>query len=83
MKIAPMPAPRLSAIIVTCNRRRTLDLCLSQLARQSWGTERLEVLVVDDGSTDGTPEWLSAYAGEDLCRFALAASAAARAGVGA
>lgn len=58
MKFVSMLAPRNSAIIVTCNRRRTLEVCLSQLARQSAGTEDLEVLVVDDGSTDGTPEWL-------------------------
>jgi glycosyltransferase involved in cell wall biosynthesis len=54
-----MPAPRFSIIIVTCNRRRTLELCLGQVARQSGPAIPLEALVVDDGSTDGTPEWLA------------------------
>jgi glycosyltransferase involved in cell wall biosynthesis len=54
-----MSAPRFSVIIVTCNRRRTLELCLGQIARQAGAAGGLEVLVVDDGSTDGTPEWLA------------------------
>jgi glycosyltransferase involved in cell wall biosynthesis len=50
-----MPAPRVSVVIVTCNRRHTLELCLTMLARQSLGPGALEALVIDDGSTDGTP----------------------------
>lgn len=53
-----MRPPRFSIIIVTCNRRRTLALCLKHLARQSLPASDLEVLVVDDGSTDGTRDWL-------------------------
>jgi GT2 family glycosyltransferase len=51
---------RASVIIPTWNGRDDLAICLDSLARQSaaWG-EEFEVVVVDDGSTDGTPEWLA------------------------
>jgi GT2 family glycosyltransferase/glycosyltransferase involved in cell wall biosynthesis/SAM-dependent methyltransferase len=48
-----------SVIIPTYNRRETLGDCLHALSNQSFSPRRYEVLVVDDGSTDGT---------EDLCR---------------
>ena len=46
--------PEISIIIPTYNRRPQLQRCLSALSRQSVGQEALEVIVVDDGGTDGT-----------------------------
>ena len=51
--------PDFSLIIPTCNRCATLRACLANLAAQSLPADRFEVIVVDDGSTDGT---------EELCR---------------
>jgi GT2 family glycosyltransferase/glycosyltransferase involved in cell wall biosynthesis/SAM-dependent methyltransferase len=51
--------PEISVIIPTFNREDILRLCLSALAFQSLPADRWEILVVDDGSTDGT---------EELCR---------------
>ena len=49
-----------SVVIPTYNRRPILEKCLAALERQSLDgyLERYEVVVVDDGSVDGTPEWL-------------------------
>jgi GT2 family glycosyltransferase/glycosyltransferase involved in cell wall biosynthesis len=49
----------LSIVVPTYNRKATLRACLANLAAQSELTDPWEVIVVDDGSTDGT---------EDLCR---------------
>lgn len=49
---------RVSVVIPTHNRRTLLARCLDALARQSILPEEFEVVVVDDGSTDGTAEWL-------------------------
>lgn len=43
-----------SIIIPTYNRYDYLVEILNSIARQTWPAERLEVVVVDDGSTDGT-----------------------------
>jgi len=51
--------PDLSLVIPTYNRCGTLGTCLANLAVQSLPADRFEVIVVDDGSTDGT---------EKLCR---------------
>ena len=63
---APAPAPaerspywlglRVSVVIPTHNRKAALIQCLDALARQSVLPQEFEVLVVDDGSTDGTRE---------------------------
>ena len=49
-----------SVVIPTYNRQPILEKCLLALERQQASPEidRYEVVVVDDGSTDGTPDWL-------------------------
>lgn len=46
--------PDASIIIPTYNRRELLRRTLQSLALQSYPADRFEVVVVDDGSTDGT-----------------------------
>ena len=53
--------PRISVVVVTYDNRDLTRLCLESLfARTEWPS--LEVLVVDNGSSDGTPEFLSELA---------------------
>ena len=49
-----------SVVIPTYNRRPILEKCLEALERQHLADalDQYEVVVVDDGSTDGTPTWL-------------------------
>jgi glycosyltransferase involved in cell wall biosynthesis len=46
----------ISVIIPTYNRLENLPLCLTALGMQEY--REFEIIVVDDGSTDGTAEWL-------------------------
>lgn len=46
--------PLVSVIVPVWNEKRRIDLCLDALAVQSLGRDRYEVIVVDNGSTDGT-----------------------------
>ena len=46
--------PFVSVIIPTYNRKDILELVLRSLAQQTYPSERYEVIVVDDGSDDGT-----------------------------
>ena len=50
----------ISVVIPTYNRRSILEKCLQALEHQdpSGEIEAYEVVVVDDGSNDGTPDWL-------------------------
>ncbi|MCH8059093.1 MAG: glycosyltransferase [Proteobacteria bacterium] len=50
--------PKLSVIIPTYQRRDSLQNCLNALERQSLDPARFEVIVVIDGSNDGTTELL-------------------------
>jgi glycosyltransferase involved in cell wall biosynthesis len=52
-----MPQPRVSVIMPTFNRRQQLPHAIDSVLRQSRPVD--ELVVVDDGSTDGTFEWLS------------------------
>lgn len=52
--------PRVSVIVPSLDGRDLLAECLPSLAAQSYPRDRFEVVVVDNGSTDGTPEWLAA-----------------------
>jgi GT2 family glycosyltransferase/glycosyltransferase involved in cell wall biosynthesis len=51
---------RVSVVVPTHNRKEKLLACLDALARQSVLPHEFEVVVVDDGSTDGTKEALEA-----------------------
>lgn len=53
------------AIVLTYNRIALLKECISSLRNQSLPLD--QILVVNNGSTDGTPEWLAAQ--EDLLVF--------------
>ncbi len=50
--------PPVSAIIPTFNGRRFLDACLTSLRAQTLALH--EIIVVDDASTDDTPQWVAA-----------------------
>src|SRR5688572_32983298 len=54
-----MAPPTISVVIPTFNRVRSLERTLSALARQADPGAPFEVIVVSDGSTDGTDEYLS------------------------
>ncbi|MEU5536749.1 glycosyltransferase family 2 protein [Streptomyces sp. NPDC020362] len=49
-----MPGPTVSVIIAAYNAMPYLTRCIASVAEQTIGRDRLEVIVVDDGSTDGT-----------------------------
>ena len=50
----------LSVVIATHNRRERLRRCLDALAAQSQDPADFEVLVADDGSSDGSAEMVEA-----------------------
>ena len=54
----------ISVVIPTYNRRGILEKCLDALEHQdlNGALDDYEVVVVDDGSTDGTPDWLRSEA---------------------
>ncbi|MEW6493452.1 MAG: glycosyltransferase [Cyanobacteriota bacterium] len=57
-----------SVVIPTYNRKPILEKCLRALERQQLRDDSVitdyEVVLVDDGSTDGTLEWLESYKSE-------------------
>ncbi|HOW98678.1 MAG TPA: glycosyltransferase [Kiritimatiellia bacterium] len=58
-------APFVSVVVLTRNRARLLAQCLDSLLRQDYPADRMELVVVDDGSTDGTAEYLQTMAARD------------------
>jgi glycosyltransferase involved in cell wall biosynthesis len=53
------PSPALSVLIATHNRLEMLERCLEALAAQTQDAAEFEVIVADDGSSDGTAEALA------------------------
>ena len=53
--------PELSVVVATFRRRRTLETTLQRLADQTMPSGRYEVIVVDDGSDDGTGEMVESF----------------------
>ena len=48
--------PRVSVVIPVRNRTEEIETCLQSLSNVSYPRENLEIIVVDDGSDDNTPE---------------------------
>jgi GT2 family glycosyltransferase len=61
--LAAMPQPLVSVIVLTYNNLDFTKACLRSIAEDS-GWPNLEVIVVDNASTDGTPAFLQAWAAE-------------------
>lgn len=57
--------PFLSVVIPTFNRRDSLRVTLDALAAQAAVPDGVEVLVISDGSSDGTDAWLREWAARD------------------
>jgi glycosyltransferase involved in cell wall biosynthesis len=56
------PKPLVSVIVPCRNERGYIVECLESILRSDYGLNRIEILVVDGASDDGTPEILSEYA---------------------
>lgn len=52
---------QVSVVIPTYNNRRYIRMCLEHLCRQNLAPTQFEIVVVDDGSTDGTQDELLRY----------------------
>ncbi|MBN1658858.1 MAG: glycosyltransferase [Anaerolineae bacterium] len=70
--------PDISIVIPAYCAAGTIDSCLQALATQSVPRRRYEILVVDDGSTDGTVERVRAWPDVQLLMQAHGGPAAAR-----
>jgi glycosyltransferase involved in cell wall biosynthesis len=57
--------PDVSVVIPTFNRLEYLKAAVASCFAGNEGLE-VEVVIVDDGSTDGTPEWLETLAGPGI-----------------
>lgn len=65
------PPPRLSVIVPCHNARATLARALAALDAQDVPAERFEVVVVDDGSTDGSAAVVAAHRGRACVRLVV------------
>lgn len=70
--------PQISVIIPAYNAEETIAQCLKSLEQQTVSRERYEIIVVDDGSSDGTKCQVSAFPDVLLFSQPNAGPAAAR-----
>jgi GT2 family glycosyltransferase len=53
--------PTVAVVIPVFNGRLTIEACLESLFKQDYPSEKYEIVVVDNASTDGTPGLLKRY----------------------
>ncbi|GAC1372192.1 MAG: hypothetical protein NVS2B12_28530 [Ktedonobacteraceae bacterium] len=63
---SPLRPPRFSVIICTYNRRSMILTALAGLRKQTLPRRYFEVIVIDNGSTDGTFDAVQAYLSTDM-----------------
>ncbi len=57
-----MQRPDLSVVVACYNVDNFLRDCLDSIANTEFPKENLEVLMIDDGATDSTPQIIDEYA---------------------
>ncbi len=62
-RAAQTSALRCSVIVPVYNGARVIDRCLDALAQQTVSPAEFEIIIVDDGSSDGTAERVAEWAG--------------------
>jgi len=60
-------SPSLSVVVPVYNGAETLRECLTALCEQTLPADKYEILVIDDGSTDETPEIIASFAPRVRC----------------
>lgn len=55
------PPPKISIIIPAHNEQLNIDRCITSLKAQTYPHERIEILIVNDGSTDRTEEVVNGH----------------------
>lgn len=68
--------PRISIVIPVYNSRKTIEKCIESLLLIDH--DSFEIIIVDDGSTDGTPELCDQYAEIHLIRLSRGGPSRAR-----
>lgn len=59
----PLPdVPLVSVFSTTYNHERFIGPCIESVLSQGWPADRLQFVLVDDGSTDHTPDVIAPYA---------------------
>jgi glycosyltransferase involved in cell wall biosynthesis len=61
---AASPTPDVTVIIPVYNTMPYLTACLQSMVDQTIGAHRMEVVAIDDGSTDGSGEELERFAAD-------------------
>ena len=56
--------PEISIIVSAYNSEKYIKDCMDSLLNQDYSKEKYEVIVVDDGSTDGTKSLIKSYNGK-------------------
>lgn len=64
-----MTSPIVSVVMPVHNSERYLEQAVRSVFAQTIGAEKLELLCVDDGSTDGSPALLAALAADAPCEL--------------
>ena len=70
--------PLVSVVVPAFNAARTIDGCLEALLAQDWPPERLEILAVDNRSSDGTAAAMARHPVRVLAERRMQSSYAAR-----
>ncbi|PIU41090.1 MAG: hypothetical protein COS99_07060 [Candidatus Omnitrophica bacterium CG07_land_8_20_14_0_80_42_15] len=63
--------PKISFIIPTLNSERTLEKCLKSIEVQSYPKEKIEIVIIDGGSTDKTLEIVAHFRGLSPVTYCL------------
>lgn len=60
-----MTLPTVSVVVPAYNEAERIDACLASIVANDYPADRLEILVVDGGSTDGTRDVVARWAAKD------------------